>query len=81
MITNSTIAKACRYDFLVRNKKRWGGVVSWNYAIPSHKEKILINTLAKEMKTAGLYSKKTYLGDIERSVVKYIFIIRRSYFK
>lgn len=81
MITKSTIAKAKRYDFLFKNKKRWEGIVSWTYTVPSLKEKGLVKSLAKEMKSTGLYSKKTYIGDIERSVVKYIHIIRRSYFK
>lgn len=80
MITNSTIAKAKRYDFLVKSKIRWQGIVSWTYSIPTKKEKDLVKSLAREMRNLGLYSKKTYLGDIERSVVKYIHIIRRSYF-
>lgn len=81
MITKSTLDKAKRYDYLFKNKRRWAGIVSWTYTIPTIREKALVKELAKEMKSKGLYSKKTYLGDIERFVVKYIHIIRRSYFK
>lgn len=75
-MTNAHLDKTKRYDFLYHNSKRWKGIVSRSYLDETVRSVKVVKELAREMRSEGLYSRKTSLVDIERSVIKYISKLR-----
>ena len=70
--------KIARFNFLIDNKLRWEGLVNRDFINIDYTGSEIVKSLAKEMKTKGLYSKKTAMVDIYRSVKLHISKIRNS---
>jgi hypothetical protein len=70
---------AKKREWLLGQRHRWEGMPrSWALARRDPRWLELANQLAREMKQAGLFSKKTYIIDVESSVVRLINKLREE---